>query len=372
MLQATLSLLAAVLGSHAPDTSASAAANRCAAVLTRDGRVIDADFYRRMAGFAAVAGTRGGLGRRQYLVWRADDGTQPGTLRSALKAASEAGGGWVSFAPELHRRIIRVQAPLRPGSNITVDGGCAEPQLVGVGRGSLFHLRGVANVVLARMQMTQAGGPIDGDCVTVSHGADRIWIANNRIRACKDGLVDVTRPEGRTMRVTISGNALSDHDKAILVDGGVGGVCGGPPAIKLTLFRNSFDRTGQRHPRVSGSAFVHAAQNRLRFSPRRRGAGSMGGSSGIVAGGGARVLAEDLLFEPQRGQRLRLTEALPDAVGVAPCAQTAIRVERASGPEPAPSFRPELVGQAPYALPGARGSARLGRLIDLDTGSEVR
>jgi pectate lyase len=369
MIGTALSLLAGLLG---PTPNGLVDANRCAAVIARDGRVVDAAFYRQMVGFAAAAGTRGGLGRRQYLVRRTADDTQPGSLRHAVRSATGAGGGWISFAPELRGQTVRVQATLRPGSNITVDGGCAEPRLIGVGRGSLFNLHGVSNVVLARMQMTQAGGPIDGDCVTVSHGADRIWIANNRISSCKDGLVDVTRPEGGRMRVTMSGNLFSDHDKAILVDGGPGSRCNGPPAIHLTLFRNDFRRTGQRHPRVSGNAFVHAAQNRMRFSPRQRGSGTVGGAAGIVASNGARVLGEDLLFEPQGSKRLRLSEALPDASGLPACRQTAIRLVRASGPEPARSFRPELVGGVPYTLPRAPAPAQLRRLLDLGAGPEDR
>ena len=53
------------------------------------------------------------------------------------------------------------------------------------------------------------------------------------------------------MRVTVSGNWFGDHDKAMLVDGGPGSdACSGPPGIRLTLFRNRFERTGQRHPRA--------------------------------------------------------------------------------------------------------------------------
>ncbi len=375
MFGAAFSFVAALLSyGTSPQLPGMAEANRCAAVTVREGRVVDAAFYRRMVGFAAQAGTSGGLGRRQLVVWRPEDGDQPGTLRHAMEAAERSGGGWISFAPELAGRTVRVERPLRPGNNLTIDGGCVGPRLVGVGRGSLFHLRGASNVVLSRLYLTQTGGgPIDGDCVSVSHGSDRVWVANNQVRSCKDGLVDVTRPGGRTMRVTISGNDFRDHDKAILIAGEPGSnACFGPPAVQVTLFRNSFYRTGQRHPRVAGSAFVHAAQNRMRFAPYGRGDGSLGGSSGIAASEGGRVLAEDLLFEPQGGKRLRLTSLVADAPGLPACRRAAIRVERASGPERADSFLPDLVARVPYTLPPSPPPGQLARLLEAETGPDAR
>jgi pectate lyase len=350
-----------------------AATNRCSAVQVRDGRVVGAGFYRRMVGFAAEAGTRGGLGRRQMLVWRTEDGESPGTLRHALKAAAEAGGGWISFAPALAGKTIRVDKPLRLSSHVTIDGGCSAPRLVGSGRGSLLYLRGVSHVVVARLHMQQTGGGDDGDCVTVSHGADRIWIAQNRIQSCRDGLVDVTRNGGGPMRVTVSGNWFGDHDKAMLVDGGPGSdACSGPPGIRLTLFRNRFERTGQRHPRAAGSVFVHAAQNAMRFRPQARSDGSVGGSYGIFASSGARVLAEDLLFDPQGNKALRLVITEEEASGLSACRAAAIRVERSSGPDPVRSIHPDRVGAVPYALPRPPAPDQLERLLESQTGPAIR
>lgn len=373
MFATAVSFFAALFGQgEAPRGTSMAEANRCAAVTVRDGRVVEAGLYRRMVGFAAEAGTSGGLGRRQILVWQTEDGEQPGTLRHAVETAARSGGGWISFAPALAGKTVQVGQQLRLGPNLTIDGGCVGPRIVGVGPGALFNLRGVSNVVLSRLSMTQTGALADGDCVTVSQGADRIWIAHNQIRSCGDGLVDVTRPAGRTMRVTISGNDFRDHDKAILIAGEPGSnFCSGPPAVRVTLFRNSFLGTVQRHPRVSGAAFVHAAQNRIRSARQRMPDGSLRGSSGIGAGEGGRVLAEDLLFEPEGGpKRLRAVSLLPEPDGP-PCQRSAVRLERTSGPDRADSVRPELVGGVPYRLPPSPPPGQLARLLDAETGPQV-
>lgn len=357
-------------------TPSVALANRCSGVTAADGRATGATFYRRMVGFAAEANTRGGLGQPQYLVWKtADDGTV-GTLRQAVETAARGGGGWISFDPQLKQKTILLEAPLRLGSDLTIDGGCAAPRLIGAGRGSLMYLRGVSNVVIARLQMEHAGGGEDGDCVTVSHGADRVWVAHNRIRACRDGLVDVTRNGGRPMRVTVSGNWFADQDKSVLVDGGPGTTTCDPGGVgvRLTLFRNRFVRTGQRHPRAAGSVFVHAAQNEVSFSPRLRSDGSSGAAYGIYASAGARVLAEDVTFMPQGARALRIGSTPPEEAAAPSCQAGAIRIVRGSTTKgEARSVRATEVANAPYSLPAApaNGARGLADLLDRQSGPAV-
>lgn len=273
------------------------------------GRVAAADFYGSMTGFARSAGTTGGKGRTLYLVNRADDPQgrpAAGTLRWAVTEATKAGGGWIGFSSQLHGRTISLASPLRLGSNLTIDGGCAAPRLVGKGRGSILYLRDSQNVVLARLRLEHSGGGADGDCITVSHGADRVWLAFLRLRQCRDGLIDVTRDGAKgPMRITISNSRFADHDKAMLVAGSpLSTPCSlSADPIRLTVARNVFHNTGQRHPRVSGDALVHLKDNVIAFRPRRRANGESGGSYGTLATGGARVVVDRTLYVPPAASR---------------------------------------------------------------------
>ena len=300
-------------GAHAeapPPPGRAAAQVQCAAegTVLRDGKVIGASFYREMAGFAAQAGTSGGLGRTRFLVTRADDPAGDavrGTLRDAVARANDAGGGWIAFAPALQGKAVSLASPLRIGSNVTLDGGCARPVVTGQFKGSLIYLAGSRNVVVTRLALEHAGAGTQGDCITVSHGADRVWLSYLRLRRCHDGLIDVTRDGAPgPMRVTVSNNRFLDHDKAMLVKGApVGASCAlSDTPVQVTVFRNLFQRTGQRHPRASGDVFVDLAQNAIAFAPRQR-AGGEGGSYGTVATDGARVLVDGTTYLPPAGKR---------------------------------------------------------------------
>lgn len=272
-------------------------------------RVTGATLYRHMTGFAQSAGTGGGLARPLITVNRPDDppGEAPaGTLRWAVARANTGGGGWIAFTPALRGATIRLRAPLRLASNITLDGGCAMPRLVGAGRGSVIYLRGSRNIVITRLSFEHLGAGKDGDCITVSHGADRVWLAYLRLRRCRDGLIDVTRDDaGGAMRVTISNNRFADHDKAMLV---VGAPLAAPCTalknpVRLTVAHNIFYHTGQRHPRASGDALVHLSDNIIAFTPQRRADSSAGGAYGTLAADGARIGVERTLYLPPAGGR---------------------------------------------------------------------
>jgi len=296
-------------------------------VTAAGGRVTGAKFYRQMIGFAQAAKTDGGLHRKLLVVSRADDTPgkgETGSLRWAVTQAAAAGGGWIAFAPGLRGATIRLRAPLRLASNITIDGGCVMPRLVGAGRGSILYVRGSHNIVVSRLQLEQAGGGGDGDCITVSHGADRIWLAYLRLRHCRDGLIDVTRDKvAGPMRVTISNNRFTDHDKAMLV---VGSPLPPPcrtlqDPIRLTVARNIFYRTGQRHPRASGDALVHLQDNVIAFAPRKR-ADGQGGAYGTLAADGAHIKVERTLYIPPAGgrsYRLMADQAGPAGEADGPC-----------------------------------------------------
>lgn len=286
-------------------------------VTVNRGLVAQSSIYRAMAGYAAQAGTTGGLGRALFLVSRADDAAgkaaPPGGIRDAVARANAAGGGWIGFAPALKGKTITLAAPLRLSSNITLDGGCAKPLITGQIKGSLIYLAGSRNVVITRLSLQHAGPGTLGDCITVSHGADRIWLGFMRLRQCHDGLIDVTRDGAHgPMRVTISHNTFLDHDKTMLVVGGpvVGPSCSlSAQPVQLTVFRNLFLRTSQRHPRASGDVFIDLAQNAIAFSPLRRANGKDSGSYGTLATNGAQVLIDRTVYIPPAGnKKFRIAE----------------------------------------------------------------
>lgn len=278
-------------------------------VIRSGGRATGAAFYGQMKGFAQSAGTDGGLGRRVFTVTQTGDPqgkALAGSLRWAVAQANAAGGGWIAFAPALRDAKIRLKAPLRLGSHMTIDGGCAMPRLIGEGPGSILYLRGSRNIVITRLYLEQVGGGGNGDCITVSHGADRVWLAYLRLRQCRDGLIDVTRDGvAGPMRVTVSHNRFSDHDKAMLIVGApLAGACANlRQPIQLTVAGNIFYRTGQRHPRASGDAFVHLQNNVIAFEPQQRARGRLGGAYGTLAADGAQVMIENTLYIPPADSR---------------------------------------------------------------------
>lgn len=320
--------------------SQSAGTCRSPGVRVAGERAVGAAFYDNMTGFARTAGTTGGLGRRVFLVDRTDDPHGPaprGSLRWAV-AQSAAAGGWIAFAPALSGRTITLAAPLRLESDITIDGGCAMPRLTGAGRGSLLYLQGSRNIVIARLQLEQSGAGGVGDCVTVSHGADRIWLGFLRIRRCRDGLIDVTRDGvAGPMRVTVSNNRFSDHDKAMLI---VGAPLSPPCSlsrdpVRVTVARNIFYHTGQRHPRARGDAFVQVQDNVIAFAPRPRANGALGGAYGTLAAEGAHIVVERTLYAVPGGQRnfrLVAAQAGRSEAGSATCGQGEVEWKRDASP----------------------------------------
>lgn len=374
-----ITALLAALAGPAPEAARidrlmAAPARTCSAegVTVRGGKVTGAGFFGAMAGFAADAGTTGGLGRQRLLVTRAEDpagGARPGTLRAAVEQAGKTGGGWIAFAPALRGAAITLSAPLRVGSNVTIDGGCAQPRITGTARGSLIYLRGSRNVVITRLSMEHASPGTQGDCITVSHGADRVWLAFLRLRKCRDGLIDVTRDGvAGPMRVTLSNNRFLDHDKAILAVGGpVARDCTlSASPVRLTIYRNVFLRTGQRHPRVSGDVFVDLSQNVISFAPRKRADGRDGGSYGTLASNGARVLVDETVYLPpagSKGYRIAAVDAQSGEAARSACSRGRIEWVRstvagsgridAERPDVPSANRPYRLGRADRASPQA-------------------
>lgn len=329
--------------SPAAFVTAIAPASRAATCRTGDGvtvtggRVVAARPFDRMQGFARVAGTTGGLRRRFIPVWRADDGEGAGTLRAAVAVARREGGGWVGFAPSMPTgQEIALRAPLRMSANMTIDGGCVAPLITALPTASILYVQRVQNVVVLRLRLSHRGPRIDGklggDCITVSHGADRVWIAYNELSRCTDGLIDITQSGvDAPMRVTVAHNYLHDHDKAMLISGDhcqdTRTSCDAVPltprtpdrGVQATLQANVFLNTGQRHPRASGRAFVDVSDDIVAYRPQRRTDGTSGGSYGAFAANGSRLLIRNALYlamAPAAAQRavMAVEPASPGAV----------------------------------------------------------
>lgn len=342
-------------------------------------RAAQAEHLARMEGFARQAGTSGGLGQQVYLFDSLEDGgsarhAPPGTLRAAVEAARRAGGGWVMPSPRIPRGAeIRLEAPLRLPSNITLDGGCQGVKLVGPGRSGIFLVIGNTNVVITRWHLHMPAENVEssrpGDCIGIGGGADRVWLAFNRLGRCGDGQIDITQSVTLPIptRVTVAFNHFTNHDKVMLLatlDCGqrvrpANAVCPNPltpdwdwaTGVQVTLQGNLFDETGQRHPRVSGRVYVHMLDNLVAYKPFRREGGSLGPGYGVFVGGGGRLLLDHGIFWPTvpgAGWAARVQNSASEGAG-------AIRVTGALAPAPLElrDVTPEMVPAPPYELRGS-------------------
>lgn len=321
--------------SGAPNVSALTVATRLASqratcsagdgVRVTGGRVVAANFYSHMEGYARQAGTTGGMGRTYIEVTRLDDAPKTaGTLRWAVGEAQKEGGGWIGFSRKLNAGDeVALTKGLRVNQNVTIDGGCIAPLITAPTWSSVIYVQRTSNVVLARIRISQSGparsGKAGGDCVTVSHGTDKVWIGFSEFFRCTDGLIDITQSGiDAIMRATVSYNYLHDHDKAMLISGDhcadtetpcakveptQGSVA--QPMVRVTLQGNIFRSTGQRHPRVSGHAYVHVINDVVLYGARKRIDGSLGATYGAYAANGGMIFAEDSLYMPLTGTALK-------------------------------------------------------------------
>jgi pectate lyase len=318
---------------------------RDVAVVERHGTALAWPLLESMTGFARAAGVTGGLGKSILTVTSVFDvmlpkGVQPaaGSLREMVEKARRTGGGWIVFAPSLGvSPRINLQGALRLPSNLTIDGGCSGVVIAGAdGASALSVLTRADNVILTRLHLEKTGlsdPKTDGDCITVGQFSDRIWIAYNAMQSCGDGMIDITqsRPGDSPTRVTVAFNRFADHDKTMLIAAMKCVRPGVAPAgcfdeldrgwdwargTQVTLQGNIFLRTGQRHPRLYGSSYLHMLDNVIAFRPFQRTDGTMGASSGTFVGGGARALVENNLYIPLVPNRRNFGVASAETPGV--------------------------------------------------------
>lgn len=165
----------------------------------------------------------GGKGGEYYIVTDpSDDPVSPvqGTLRYGVTRLTPL---WIYFA---HNMLIILEKELIITSNKTIDGRGAN---VEIANGPCLTLQYVDNVIVHGLSIhhclpSKAGRVMsstehvghrqgsDGDGISI-FSSTNIWIDNNTLASCADGLVDAIR--GSTA-ITISNNLFTNQDKVML------------------------------------------------------------------------------------------------------------------------------------------------------------
>jgi pectate lyase len=252
-----------------------------------------------------------------------------------------------------------------------LDGGCSHVTITTTDPYTILAVGdGQSNIVVARLFLEQRPPIVseDGDCITVAHDFDRVWIAHNTLRKCGDGLIDIVqKAPGPPARITVAFNKFADHDK----DMGIGNCptialaeahCNDVTAmpwswskgLQVTLQDNLFDGTGGRHPRIEGLTYVHMVDNVVAYTRSLRSTGKYGIAYGTYVGGGARFFADNDLYVSLDGaERGAIFSAeTPGVSAEGKDGPGAIRLEDVTvlGGARADQRRGELVPEPPYAL----------------------
>ena len=382
-----------------------------AGLSVRDGRVMAADLIGEIGGYAGVAKTTGGLGGRLLVVTtKADydparERPVPGSLRDHVDSAKRnKEAAWIVFDPALGPNTrIKLKATLRPPSNVTIDGSCADVTLEAPLDSRIIHIyiyNGVQNVIISRLAFRKVGSVAERppSSIHVNGNFDRIAILHNNLSNCGDGCIDITVSPNETMppraRITVAYNFFRDHDKVMLfgtfscpqVDGL--NTCRrdyfeenqyAPAVLYLTLDGNLFLQTGQRHPRVFGRVSAHILNNFVAFQPQWRGSAPRGSTYGVFVSNAARALVEENVFLPldaSRDHSLGVwTVNSPKAINMSTDTEGFVRLhgnalyngatateDRPSEvPEPAYSYRLQPLADLPLATSLACVADRAGR-----------
>ncbi|CAI7843486.1 unnamed protein product, partial [Closterium sp. NIES-54] len=236
------------------------------------------NLYRCAMGYAALAGVTGGLGKPVYVVTndvdKADDVPQ-GSLRWGLSNYPE--GVIIRFNSSM---LIKLQKRLFLQSHVTIDGRGANVII----RGGMV-LQNITNVIIHNVAIGDQRG--DHDVVHIS-GTTRVWVDHCQVYKAIRGTVDAVY--GST-DITISNSYISNrnalppssppptnlypfpclhspqnsnptfhsHSNLTMLlgaeDDGVYDV-----DMRVTLYRNWFDKSGQRQPKARWGK-VHVANS---------------------------------------------------------------------------------------------------------------
>jgi len=295
-------------------------------IFVKNERVVDADLIKEIPGYAKNANIKGGLGGKILVVTNLQDYDPNeknsyinGSLRAILDIARSINEpSWIIFDKDLDGGIISLAAPLRPPSNITLDGGCSSVTILSPDHIGQLYIFDVQNVIVSNITFRMFPGEKNKSgqsCIRVNGNIDAIAIVHNEISNCGDGAIDVTISPNKSIstkgRLTIAYNLIFNHDKVMLfgtfsckirpdkctevdtLDNQLRS-----PYLYLTLYGNLFYRTGQRHPRVFGRVMLHAINNIIIFEKRPQRNGGLGSTYGIFVSNGARALIENNVFIP--------------------------------------------------------------------------
>lgn len=203
------------------------------------------NLHRCATGYAALAGVTGGLGKPLYVVNSSADalvGAPPGTLRWGLW--SHPDGVTVRF---LRSMTIALEERLFLKSHVTIDGRGANVVI----RGGMV-MANVTNIILHNIEISNQPG--DHDVVHIT-GSTAVWVDHCRVQNATRGTIDAVY--GAT-DITISNCHIRNRNLTMLLgaeDDDVYDV-----EMRVTLYRNWFERSGQRQPKARWG-WVHVANN---------------------------------------------------------------------------------------------------------------
>lgn len=286
---------------------------------TPDGWMIPSH---ELEGFAK--GTSGGTGGKLVLVTSAADYAKgakvvAGSLRDAIEN-TPAGPLWIRFNLPAGSQIILAR-PLALRSDLTIDGQNKEINITNrvdwsqfeldpektTGRkqcrrvnrkqptGTLFIINRSSNIILNGLKFSRINfdrSPWEnsipdldkeclGDLISIyndktggANNVDRIWINRSTFTQCGDGCIDITRPESKAARISISNNRFVNTDKTMILGTPYGAGSstdpktgklqqrkgGTPYPYRVSIYGNTFENSNERNPRVS-NAIAHIRNN---------------------------------------------------------------------------------------------------------------
>ena len=286
--------------------------------LNRNDADVMSDDLSGMEGYAKHAGTTGGQGEAIFWVTNGIDNDvnfEEGSLRWAVKQVTDAGQGRILFDPHNEINITLATQLIMP-ENSTFD---APGRNVNIYTDrDVTHLKVEAtNIIIRRINFRSLPLAIPTttrDAIFVEPTtSDKVWIDECDFTQCADGCIDVVSLSDvvTPCRVTISRNLYRNHDKVMLIGSLACYNAGSPaycplaidetPQILVTIYKNWYDHTGQRHPKVVTKAFVHSINNYYHISVKDRDDGTSGANYGSLSATGGAVLSENDLFTSANG-----------------------------------------------------------------------
>ncbi|CAI7891391.1 unnamed protein product [Closterium sp. NIES-53] len=202
--------------------------------------------HRCAVGYAGHAGVTGGYKRPIYLVTSDDDmvdNVAPGTIRFGLNRYCRS-GVTIRFASSM---LINLKQRLFLPAHTTIDGRGAR---VAINGGIVVH--NVTNVIIHNVAVGNLPG--DHDVIHISNST-RVWVDHCAVYNAIRGTVDVVY--GST-DVTISNCYLRNKNLTMLLGADDGDM--NDANMRVTVYRNWFDQSGQRQPKARWGQ-IHVANN---------------------------------------------------------------------------------------------------------------